>query len=77
MVFIPSSVFIGNSAGFDNDIPDAAKRKGNPFWRFVGNMLREAAPSVDFIHVGVPGHHGGSKRGPRAVGEREPVRSMQ
>jgi len=39
-VFTPSRPYVENDNGFDNPIPDASRRRGNPFWGFVGNMLR-------------------------------------
>jgi hypothetical protein len=38
-VFTPSRPCVENDNNFDNQIPDAARRRGNPFWGFVGNML--------------------------------------
>jgi hypothetical protein len=39
-VFTPSRPYVENDNNFDNQIPDANRRRGNPFfWGFVGNML--------------------------------------
>jgi hypothetical protein len=38
-VFTSSRPYVENNNAFDNQIPDASLRRGNPFWGFVGNML--------------------------------------
>jgi hypothetical protein len=38
-IFTPSRPYVENDNNFDNQIPDANRRRGNPFWGFVGNML--------------------------------------
>jgi hypothetical protein len=38
-IFRPPRPYVENDNGVDNQIPDACRCRGNPFWAFVDNML--------------------------------------
>jgi hypothetical protein len=47
-VFTPSRPYVENDNNFDNQILDANRRRGNPFWGFVDNMLGLPAEHMPF-----------------------------
>ena len=56
-VFTSSRPYVESDNNFDNQIPDANRSWGNPFWGFVGNMLglpdATASTPVRFLGLGM------------------------
>jgi hypothetical protein len=53
MIFLLNEKPYVENADHDfNELPDASRRKGNPFWQFVGGMIGLPAPPRDYDHQG-------------------------